>query len=72
MCDYLGDLSARDTVILGRLKMIGQRAVRYTLTDKRCNGDDTAVAETELVGAAPYLAEEHIVVELSEFRRELS
>ena len=42
--------------------MICQRAVCDTLTDKRGNRYQAAVTKTELVGAAPYLAEKDVAL----------
>ena len=61
MCDDFGDFGAGDAVALRRLQMICQRIVGDALTDERCNRYQAAVAKTELVGAAPYLAEKDIV-----------
>ena len=68
--DQLGDFGAGDTVVLRRLQMICQRVVCDTLTDERGNRHQAAVAKTEFVGAAPYLAEKDVVVEFCEFRGE--
>ena len=70
MRDNFGDFGAGDTVVLRRLQMICQRVVCDTLTDERGNRHQAAVAKTELVGAAPYLAEKDVVVEFCEFRGE--
>jgi len=70
VCDDFGDFGAGDAVALRRLQMICQRIVGDALTDERCNRYQAAVAKTELVGAAPYLAEKDIVVEFCEFRGE--
>lgn len=70
--DDLGDLGAGDAVLLRRLKMVGQRTVRDALADERSEGYQTAVAQAEAVGAAPHLAEEHVVVEFREFGREIA
>ena len=58
--------------LLRRLKMVGQRTVRDALADERSEGYQTAVAQAEAVGAAPHLAEEHVVVEFREFGREIA
>ena len=72
MCDDFGDFGAGDAVALRRLQMICQRIVGDALTDERCNRYQAAVAKTELVGAAPYLAEKDIVVEFRKFGCELA
>ena len=72
MGDNLGYLGAGDTVLFCRLKMVNERVVRNTLTDKRGNRYQTAVAQTELVRAAPYFAEKDIVVELRKLGGELA
>ena len=72
MRDDFGYLGAGDAVVLRRLQMICQRVVGDALADERCNRHQAAVTKTELVGAAPYLAEKNIVVEFCEFRGELA
>lgn len=72
MCDDFGDFGVGDTVVLRRLQMICQRIVGDALTDERCDCNQAAVAKTELVGAAPYLAEKDVVVEFRKLGSELA
>ena len=60
MGDDLGDLAARNAVLSCRLEMVCERRVGYALTYERCDGNQTAVAQPEPVGAAPYLPEEDV------------
>ena len=68
MGDDLGDLAARNAVLSCRLEMVCERRVGYTLTYERGDGNQTAVAQPEPVGAAPYLPEEDVVVQFRELR----
>ena len=72
MGDDLGDFGAGDAIFLRFLKMEAQRAVGDALADERGDRYQTAVTKTELVGAAPHLTEEDVVVELREFGSELA
>ena len=59
-CDLrenFGDFIACDTVFLSFLKMICKRTVDNAAAHKSCHGDNAAVAQRKLVGAAPYFAE---------------
>ncbi len=67
MGDDFGDFGAGDAVVLRFPKMEAQRAVGDALTDKSGNRYQAAVAKSELVGAAPHLAEKDVVVEFGEF-----
>ncbi len=68
----IGYLAARDSVVARRLQVVGERRVGYPLTDKRGNRYQAAVAQSQIFGAAPNLAEEYIVVEAGELRREVA
>ena len=67
-----GDFGTGDPVLLGRLEVVGQGAVGDALTDQRSKGYQTAIAQSEPVGAAPHLTEKYIVVEFREFGSEFS
>ncbi len=64
MRDNLSYLGAGDAVVFRRLQMKCQRIVGDALTDERCDCNQATVTKTKLVGAAPYLAEKDVVVEL--------
>ena len=72
MSDDFGNLGTGNAVFLCRLEVVDERVVGDTLTDERGNRYQTAVAQTEAVGAAPHFAEEDIVVEFREFGCELA
>ncbi|CCY39047.1 unknown [Tannerella sp. CAG:118] len=72
MSDDFGYLRTGDAVLLGRLQMEYQRMVRNTLADERSNRYQAAVAQAELVGAAPYLSEKNIVVKFRKFGGEFT
>ena len=70
MGNDFGYVGTGNAVVFGRLQMIYQRIVRNALTDERRKRHQTAVPQAEFVGAAPYLAEKDLVVQLRELRGE--
>ena len=72
MGENLGHIRLRHAVLLGAGQVIGKRAVDDAFPDERAHGDDAAQLERQLVLAAPYLAEEDVVVQMRELGRELA
>ena len=72
MGEELGHLNVRDTVGLGALEVILERAVDHTLAHQRRHRDDRAQLEAQRILARPHPAKQHIIVELRELGRELA
>ena len=63
--DDFRDFGAGDAVLLGLLQVVSERRVGHALADERGEGDEAAVAQAKEVVAAPHLAKENVIVEMS-------
>ena len=63
--DDFRDFGAGDAVLLGLLQVVSERRVGHALADERGEGDDASVAQAKEVVAAPHLAKENVIVEMS-------
>ena len=74
-CDmgkHLSHLIFCHTILSGSCQMVLERAVNHTLADQNGNGDHGAQLQGELIFPGPDFSEQHIIIQLCEFRRECS